>query len=166
MSCFFVLMIRRPPRSTRTDTLFPYTTLFRSGQQWRQTDTASLAGVRVENPAVRITPSIIGNTWYLRIDGYNTRAKVERVKGRHGGPACGRLCHDVIPAKAGIQLLIDTRVRKANAFAVASSPRKRGSSVAKSAPACGRLCHDVIPAKAGAAPRPGNSVGTDSAASS
>src|SRR3546814_9321358 len=27
----FFLMIRRPPRSTRTDTLFPYTTLFRSG---------------------------------------------------------------------------------------------------------------------------------------
>src|SRR3546814_14745011 len=26
----FLLMIRRPPRSTRTDTLFPYTTLFRS----------------------------------------------------------------------------------------------------------------------------------------
>src|SRR3546814_6414146 len=31
MSClFFCLMIRLPPRSTRTDTLFPYTTLFRS----------------------------------------------------------------------------------------------------------------------------------------
>src|SRR3546814_4103816 len=33
MSCvtsFFLLMVRRPPRSTRTDTLFPYTTLFRS----------------------------------------------------------------------------------------------------------------------------------------
>src|SRR3546814_12087773 len=28
--CSFFLMIRRPPRSTRTDTLFPYTTLFRS----------------------------------------------------------------------------------------------------------------------------------------
>src|SRR3546814_8821789 len=28
--CFFFLIIRRPPRSTRTDTLFPYTTLFRS----------------------------------------------------------------------------------------------------------------------------------------
>src|SRR3546814_7266423 len=27
---YFCLMIRRPPRSTRTDTLFPYTTLFRS----------------------------------------------------------------------------------------------------------------------------------------
>src|SRR3546814_9418510 len=35
-SCVFLiffLMIRRPPRSTRTDTLFPYTTLFRSVAQ-------------------------------------------------------------------------------------------------------------------------------------
>src|SRR3546814_8983682 len=31
--CFFFLMIRRPPRSTRTDTLFPYTTLFRSDRR-------------------------------------------------------------------------------------------------------------------------------------
>src|SRR3546814_13177419 len=29
----FVLMLRRPPRSTRTDTLFPYTPLFRSGSE-------------------------------------------------------------------------------------------------------------------------------------
>src|SRR3546814_20828188 len=29
-ACFLFLIIRRPPRSTRTDTLFPYTTLFRS----------------------------------------------------------------------------------------------------------------------------------------
>src|SRR3546814_1935959 len=28
--CVFFVMLRRPPRSTRTDTLFPYTTLFRS----------------------------------------------------------------------------------------------------------------------------------------
>src|SRR3546814_6926319 len=33
LSCFF-LMIRRPPRSTRTDTLFPYTTLFRSDSRY------------------------------------------------------------------------------------------------------------------------------------
>src|SRR3546814_2425717 len=34
LSCLsvFFLMIRRPPRSTRTDTLFPYTTLFRSDE--------------------------------------------------------------------------------------------------------------------------------------
>src|SRR3546814_17373315 len=38
---FFFLMIRRPPRSTRTDTLFPYTTLFRSlryDRRWRDRD--------------------------------------------------------------------------------------------------------------------------------
>src|SRR3546814_8505969 len=35
---FFVLMIRRPPRSTRTDTLFPYTTLFRSPDLGRSAD--------------------------------------------------------------------------------------------------------------------------------
>src|SRR3546814_3340019 len=36
---FYVLRIRRPPRSTRTDTLFPYTTLFRSGHSavWAET---------------------------------------------------------------------------------------------------------------------------------
>src|SRR3546814_14878158 len=38
---FFFLMIRRPPRSTRTDTLFPYTTLFRSG--WSFADRHALA---------------------------------------------------------------------------------------------------------------------------
>src|SRR3546814_11019172 len=36
MSLFFFLMIRRPPRSPRTDTLFPYTTLFRSLGQRHQ----------------------------------------------------------------------------------------------------------------------------------
>src|SRR3546814_17395288 len=41
-SCFcldlFFLMIRRPPRSTRTDTLFPYTTLFRSPSHGSMTE--------------------------------------------------------------------------------------------------------------------------------
>src|SRR3546814_13579769 len=46
--CIFFLMIRRPPRSTRTDTLFPYTTLFRSVQQKRFQSYAS-----VENDPVR-----------------------------------------------------------------------------------------------------------------
>src|SRR3546814_4141320 len=36
-------MIRRPPRSTRTDTLFPYTTLFRSMSQARLTEPALTA---------------------------------------------------------------------------------------------------------------------------
>src|SRR3546814_15868933 len=34
---FFFVRIRRPPRSTRTSTLFPYTTLFRSGRVDRDT---------------------------------------------------------------------------------------------------------------------------------
>src|SRR3546814_14608476 len=46
MVFFFFLMIRRPPRSTRTDTLFPYTTLFRSrgqsDQQFAEKDEAVL----------------------------------------------------------------------------------------------------------------------------
>src|SRR3546814_12544817 len=38
---FIFLMIRLPPRSTRTDTLFPYTTLFRSlSQPWVDLDEA------------------------------------------------------------------------------------------------------------------------------
>src|SRR3546814_12223795 len=43
-------MIRRPPRSTRTDTLFPYTTLFRSVEQ---DDGAGLAGRRDDAVLVR-----------------------------------------------------------------------------------------------------------------
>src|SRR3546814_6865160 len=43
-------MIRRPPRSTRTDTLFPYTTLFRSlGEEARQEGD----GQRIDRLAVR-----------------------------------------------------------------------------------------------------------------
>src|SRR3546814_12679994 len=41
---FFFLMIRRPPRSTRTDTLFPYTTLFRSRHIARESSGAGRAG--------------------------------------------------------------------------------------------------------------------------
>src|SRR3546814_8304654 len=38
-------MIRRPPRSTRTDTLFPYTTLFRSPQRCEPTSLSVRSGV-------------------------------------------------------------------------------------------------------------------------
>src|SRR3546814_19119907 len=48
---FFFLMIRRPPRSTRTDTLFPYTTLFRSIDPFRRVaDTCPQAASVVINP--------------------------------------------------------------------------------------------------------------------
>src|SRR3546814_8022950 len=42
----FCLMIRRPPRSTRTDTLFPYTTLFRSRHNAKRQNTNRSALLR------------------------------------------------------------------------------------------------------------------------
>lgn len=51
-----------------------------NGQQWRQTDSATLSSVHLENPSVRIAPSLVGSNWYLQVEGYNTRAKVQRVK--------------------------------------------------------------------------------------
>src|SRR3546814_15874971 len=46
---FFVLMFRRPPRSTRTDTLFPYTTRFRS-QDAREDDAGRAPRARQAAP--------------------------------------------------------------------------------------------------------------------
>src|SRR3546814_10444583 len=56
-------MIRRPPRSTRTDTLFPYTTLFRSGK-------------RGDGTAMPI-----GQRWAGRIYGTNTGNLFVRLEG-------------------------------------------------------------------------------------
>src|SRR3546814_2676356 len=59
---FFFLMIRRPPRSTRTDTLFPYTTLFRSvrhqlgGQVLQGAEPDGLVGVHAGEQQVRPRP--------------------------------------------------------------------------------------------------------------
>src|SRR3546814_11685483 len=78
---FFFLMIRRPPRSTRTDTLFPYTTLFRSEDEllgvqggtaaqtsgkpteatWISNDSLILLG-----SSVRATGSCFTCSWYCQ----------------------------------------------------------------------------------------------------
>src|SRR3546814_3719019 len=58
----FVLMIRRPPRSTRTDTLFPYTTLFRSFQALRQRGArAGFDAVAIEVQAAAGVELLVGN---------------------------------------------------------------------------------------------------------
>src|SRR3546814_9955783 len=54
-------MIRRPPRSTRTDTLFPYTTLFRSVDA----AIASMEGRRMTTGAETVVETKDKNTWDL-----------------------------------------------------------------------------------------------------
>jgi len=51
-----------------------------NGQVWEQTDNASLSGVRLQQPQVTIKPGMVGSVWYLSVEGYNTKAKVQRVK--------------------------------------------------------------------------------------
>ena len=50
-----------------------------NGQVWEQIEPARLEGVKRTNPAVTIKPGVL-NSWSLRIDGYNTPAKVRRIK--------------------------------------------------------------------------------------
>src|SRR3546814_6645265 len=68
-------MIRRPPRSTRTDTLFPYTTLFRSRYDWKLVGKREIyipyANFRINDPALKyselIKPETV-NPDYLRYE--------------------------------------------------------------------------------------------------
>src|SRR3546814_1406135 len=93
---FFFLMIRRPPRSTRTDTLFPYTTLFRSpgSSPSRSGDRAWRRACREwrsdrQRPAMRKSPGATG---------------APRPAPRTGGH-----CPATRPEKAGAPLLHDDR---------------------------------------------------------
>src|SRR3546814_4379844 len=77
MHFFFFLMKRRPPRSTRTDTLFPYTTLFRSkathqaavdASRWAwwpiaisRVSNAGLAGISNLNQCVELIRPVVGS---------------------------------------------------------------------------------------------------------
>lgn len=51
-----------------------------NGQVWRQTDSSTLYGVKLDSPQIRITPSLIGSAWYMQVEDYGTRAKVQRTK--------------------------------------------------------------------------------------
>src|SRR3546814_7264653 len=81
-------MIRRPPRSTRTDTLFPYTTLFRSdtvGHQYNQAgsddeSSSSSSSPRSSKPiAVRATSTLTHPGFYLSIYRSTTRRSEEHT---------------------------------------------------------------------------------------
>src|SRR3546814_11064642 len=61
-------MIRRPPRSTRTDTLFPYTTLFRSVSACRRPD-GTLA----------VYPSMVPSPGTIKVDAITGRRFVDET---------------------------------------------------------------------------------------
>lgn len=50
-----------------------------NGQVWEQTDAARLAGVKLQDPEVVISPGVLG-VWWMKVGKYNTRAKVRRIK--------------------------------------------------------------------------------------
>src|SRR3546814_2940331 len=90
-------MIRRPPRSTRTDTLFPYTTLFRSNSWFR-------AKVRPSSPDMASARRRGDFAWARRLGGHCAFAESQR-RGCGGELALGlRACLAIgvgpIPRKA------------------------------------------------------------------
>src|SRR3546814_17322522 len=94
---FFFLMIRRPPRSTRTDTLFPYTTLFRSGVERAA---QSCGGVRARRrrcgEAVEQGATVVVEHFVAQADavGGEHRAQLVRAQAQVvDGVAPGQLAH-------------------------------------------------------------------------
>src|SRR3546814_4094174 len=77
-------MIRRPPRSTRTDTLFPYTTLFRSlaARNTRQ-KVASRFGVVQELAQLHAYP---GRVHHTHVQAKQLAQAIERARVRAGQP--------------------------------------------------------------------------------
>src|SRR3546814_2536502 len=77
--CFFFLMIRRPPSSTRTDTLFPYTTLFRSAAASSKSIARKRAPTGGDQPFRRRQPQSI--RFAIILD--NTLCPACRIPPRH-----------------------------------------------------------------------------------
>src|SRR3546814_17409157 len=70
----FFLMIRRPPRSTRTDTLFPYTTLFRSrrvklGDPTKTKQLRNALNDLAEEGVTQVFRPMIGSNWIVGVVG-------------------------------------------------------------------------------------------------
>src|SRR3546814_11470620 len=78
MFLIFFVILRRPPRSTRTDTLFPYTTLFRSLDQTRIANDA-LNGARVRVRAGRASPIEEQRAAVARVNAEAAAEKARRI---------------------------------------------------------------------------------------
>src|SRR3546814_1535722 len=92
ISFLVFLMIRRPPRSTRTDTLFPYTTLFRSviaGIRDRS-DPRSAAGVRKTDQGIRATRCGTDRRRNAHVFAAAHHARRQLPEPQHARPVSGR----------------------------------------------------------------------------
>src|SRR3546814_17925748 len=84
MFCLFCfLMIRRPPRSTRTDTLFPYTTLFRA-EDALDACMAPFGGFDHNAQTLRIVTAL--EQRYAAFDGLNLTWETLEGIAKHNGP--------------------------------------------------------------------------------
>src|SRR3546814_20780676 len=109
----FFLMIRRPPRSTRTDTLFPYTTLFRSDEVERVRLVIEVAVGARRRRGVRL---FCGIEQRQRLGGAADRADADvagvgktRHLARHGAEAdtgVGRIIGGIEPAVVEAEALV------------------------------------------------------------
>src|SRR3546814_2322076 len=93
-------MIRRPPRSTRTDTLFPYTTLFRSGE----TQIALGGGVLV------IRPPATAASAEARLAELLERQELELAGWDVAGLAAARTRNDTARDAQGTVQLLETKI--------------------------------------------------------
>ena len=50
------------------------------GQVWQQIDDTQMSVRPLASPDVRIKPAMVGNSWYIAVGKYNTRAQVKRIK--------------------------------------------------------------------------------------
>src|SRR3546814_20151240 len=97
-------MIRRPPRSTRTDTLFPYPTLFRSlapvvrRHQAGTAEIAAAADVDAGDRAGGRAQLRHHAQRFQRVDRRVGEAQVTLVDGRRQRPRPGRLDHHAVEA--------------------------------------------------------------------
>src|SRR3546814_4272287 len=77
-------MIRRPPRSTRTDTLFPYTTLFRShtgrrAARWLWPHSRNTLSIRFWGPESSVREIRVSSVLALKADRPRARAASRRT---------------------------------------------------------------------------------------